>query len=187
MTSPDRLSSEQSDRLITALRHGQALDEAAGELGLDLAAVWATARTDTRLVVALTGRDPDTADERGRIARAEYLRLLALGMPPSRAALIMGGSDPGAWRGGDPAYAKACAAVIEAAARYNRTGPVRLTPDRVARFLDELSRPGVTVTSAAAAAGVTSVAIYQRRRRDSEFAAAMDRARALARGEAPTG
>lgn len=186
-TDPDPLTPEQSARLITKLRHGRPLDEAAEELGLDLAAVWATARTDTRLAVALTGHDPDTADGRGRIARAEYLRLLALGVPPSRADLIMGSGHAGAWRGGDPAYAKACAAVSEAAARYNRTRPARLTPVRVARFLDELSKPSATVTAAAAAAGITTVAIYQRRRRDAEFAQAMDRARAVVRGEEPAG
>ncbi|MFF2205129.1 hypothetical protein [Streptomyces sp. NPDC058145] len=96
--------------------HGQALDEAAAELGVDLRAVWVRARTDTRLAVALAGRDPDALDERGHALRADYLRLLALGLPPSRAELILGTGDPGAWRGDDPAFAAACDAVSAASA-----------------------------------------------------------------------
>ena len=38
-------------------------------------------RTNTRLTTALAGRDPGAADERARIARAGYLRLLVLGVP----------------------------------------------------------------------------------------------------------
>ncbi|MER6452778.1 hypothetical protein ABT270_09135 [Streptomyces sp900105245] len=50
----------------------------------------------------------------------------------------------------------------------------------MARFLGELSKPGTTVI-AAAAIGVSSAAIYQRRGRDAEFAKAMDDARASVR------
>ncbi|MER6160336.1 hypothetical protein ABT147_33090 [Streptomyces sp. NPDC001868] len=139
--------------------------------------MWATARTDTRLVIALAGRDPDAAAEQGRTARAEYLRLLALGVAPSLAEQIMGSGHVGAWRGRDPAYAHACTAAREAFALYHRTRQTRLTPERVARFLDELRTPASTVKGAAAATGITPVAIYQRRRRDPEFAQAMDDAR----------
>ncbi|WP_330346608.1 hypothetical protein OG858_47265 (plasmid) [Streptomyces europaeiscabiei] len=177
MTGTARLTARQSAQLITALRHGRPLDEAAADLRLDLAAVWATARTDTRLVIALAGRDPDAIAEQGRTARAEYLRLLALGVAPSLAEQIMGGGHVGGWRGRDPAYAHACTAVREASALYHRTRQTRLTPERVARFLDELRTPAATVKGAAAAAGITPVAIYQRRRRDPEFAQAMDDAR----------
>ncbi|MGW2449116.1 hypothetical protein [Streptomyces sp. NPDC001675] len=45
------MSARLADRLLTALRHGQALDEAADGLGVDLRAVWVRARTDTRLAV----------------------------------------------------------------------------------------------------------------------------------------
>lgn len=90
MTRATGLTARQSAQLITALRHGQPLDEAAADLRLDLAAVWATARANTRIVVALAGRDPDAAAERGRGARAEYLRLLALGVPSSTAELTFG-------------------------------------------------------------------------------------------------
>jgi hypothetical protein len=48
----------------------------------------------------------------------------------------------------------------------------------VARFLQALRQPQTTVLAAAAAVGVTQAAIYQRRRRDTEFAVAMDKARA---------
>ncbi|MGW1810845.1 hypothetical protein [Streptomyces sp. NPDC002078] len=50
----------------------------------------------------------------------------------------------------------------------------------MARFLEEPSKPGTTVI-AAAAIGVSSAAIYQRRGRDEEFAKAMGRARKAAR------
>lgn len=177
MTTAARLTARQSARLITALQHGRPLDEAAADLRIDLAAVWTTARTDTRLVIALAGRDPDAAAERGRAARAEYLRLLALGVPPSTAELILESGHAGTWRGNDRAYARACSAVSAAAAPYSSTRQARLTPERVARFLEELRTPGTTVKAAAQATGITTVAIYQRRRRDADFAQAMDDAR----------
>lgn len=64
---------------------------------------------------------------------------------------------------------------------YGYTGMTRLTMERVARFLEELRKPDTTVLAAAAAAGVTQAAIYQRRKRDAEFAEAMDEAREAAR------
>lgn len=176
-----QLTARQADRLITALRHGQALDTAVTDLGLEQSAVWASARTDTRLTIALAGRDPDAAEEEHRTVRADFLRLLALGVVPSRAELILGVSSTSGWRS-DPAFAKACDAVSSAAAPYGRTRQVRLTPERVARFLEALSTPGTTVLAAAAAVGVTAPAIYQRRQRDAEFADAMDAARTAARG-----
>ncbi|MFE6625203.1 hypothetical protein [Streptomyces sp. NPDC057740] len=167
--------------LVDALRHGQGIESAADALGLDLAAVWATARTDTRLTIALAGRDPDAPEEAGRAARAEFLRLLALGVPPTRAELILGVGEPGKWRGGDPAYARACAAATDASVRYRSHAGPRLTVQNVAKFLDALRVSGTTVRSAAATAGITTQAVYQRRRRDTQFAAAMDAARESAR------
>lgn len=163
------------DALVAALRHGEHVEAAAAAVGVDLPDVWATARTDTRLTIALAGRDPDSPVESARVARAEYLRLLALGVPPSRAVLIMGAGDPSSWRS-EPLYAEACRAAIEAAAPLGYSRQIRLTPERVGRFLEEL-RAGATVTAAAGAVGVTPVAIYQRRHRDGAFAAAMDEAR----------
>jgi hypothetical protein len=177
MTAPAPLTTVQADRLVTALRQGKTLDDAVDALRLDLSAVWARARTDTRLTIALAGRDPDAFDERARIARADYLRLLALGVAPSRAELILGSGRAGDWRGDDPAFARACDAVSAAAAPFSVTGLTRLTPERVARFLQALSQPKTTVLAAAAAAGISPAAIYQRRGRDKEFRAAMDAAR----------
>ncbi|QOV40212.1 hypothetical protein IM697_18495 [Streptomyces ferrugineus] len=176
----DQLTARQAERLITALRHGQALDTAVVDLGLDLPAVWASARTDARLTIALAGRDPDGPEEAGRTGRADFLRLLALGVAPSRAELILGVSSTSGWRS-DPAFAMACDAVSSAAAPYGYTRQMRLTPERVARFLDALSKPGTTVLAAAATVGVTAAAVYQRRHRDAKFAEAMDAARAAAR------
>jgi hypothetical protein len=47
--------------------------------------------------------------------------------------------------------------------------------------LNKLRTPGTTVRAAAAAAGITTQAIYQRRRRDGLFAGAMDEAREAGR------
>ncbi|MGW4517908.1 hypothetical protein ACWEO4_39530 [Streptomyces sp. NPDC004393] len=58
---------------------------------------------------------------------------------------------------------------------------MRLTPQRVARFLAELSKPRTTVVAVAAAIGISDAAIYQRRGRDPEFAKAMDAARTAAK------
>ena len=179
MTSA-QLTARQADRLITALRHGQALDAAAADLNLDLSAVWASARTDTRLTIALAGRDPDSPDEATRIARADFLRILALGVAPSRVELILGVPSTSGWRS-DPTFAAACDAVSAAAAPYGYVRQMRFTPERVARFLEALSKPGTTVLAAAAAAGVTASAVYQRRHRDAEFARSMDAARNAAR------
>ncbi|PKW05318.1 hypothetical protein SAMN05428944_7667 [Streptomyces sp. 1222.5] len=114
MTDPVPLTGRQANRLITALRHGRDLDVAATELGIELRAVWARARTDTRLAIALAGRDPDVLEERGRTLRADYLRLLALGLSPGRAELILGITGAGAWRRDDPTFAAACDAVSAA-------------------------------------------------------------------------
>ncbi|MFJ3714339.1 hypothetical protein [Streptomyces sp. NPDC090057] len=154
MTAPSPLSARLANRLITALRHGQVLDEASAGLGVDLRAVWVRAHTDTRLAVALAGRDPDAHTERGHALRADDLRLPALGLPPSRAELILGTGYPGAWRGDDPAFAAACDAVSAASAPYGSLKPMRLTPECVARFLKEPPTPGTTVLAAAAAVGV---------------------------------
>lgn len=149
--------------------------------------MWARARTDTRLAIALAGRDPDVLEERGHTLRADYLRRLALGISPGRAELILGINGAGAWRGDDPTFAAACDAVSAASPPRRASRIIRLTPQRVARFLEELSKPGTTVIAAAAAIGVSSAAIYQRRGRDAEFAKAMDDARASARQANPTG
>lgn len=180
MPSPAPLTDRQTQRLITALRHGTPLDTAVTALRIDMAAVWPTARHSERLAVALTGRDPDTTEEAARAARAAYLHLLALGVPAARAELAIGTDQPGKWRSEDPAFARACAAVTEAAAPYRTTTRPRLTPQTVATFLEALEN-GASVKAAAAAAGITHTAVYQRRRRDTEFATAMDEARAAHR------
>ncbi|MEU7429118.1 hypothetical protein [Streptomyces sp. NPDC040750] len=111
MTDPVPLTGRQAGRLVTILRHGRDLDAAATGLGIDLRAVWARTRTDTRLAIAFAGSDPDVHGERGHTLRADYLRLLAFGTSPGRAALILGISGVGAWRGDDRTFAAACDAV----------------------------------------------------------------------------
>ncbi|MFI6013369.1 hypothetical protein ACIBAG_31970 [Streptomyces sp. NPDC051243] len=113
--------------------------------------------------------------------RADFLRLLVLGITPSRAELILDSANSGAWRDDDLAFAKACDAVSAAAAPYGHTGQMRLTPARVTRFLRELNKPGTTIYGAAAVVRVTKMAIHKRRSRDAESAKATDAARAVAR------
>ncbi|MFE5406950.1 hypothetical protein ACFQ9Z_37865 [Streptomyces sp. NPDC056580] len=148
--------------------------------------MWARARTDTRLAIALAGRDPDVPEERGHTLRADYLRLLALGLPSGRAELILGISGAEAWPGDDPTFAPASDAVSAASPPCGASRIIRLTPQHLARFLEELSKLGTTVIATAAAIGVSSAAIYQRRGRDEEFATAMDDARASARQATPS-
>jgi hypothetical protein len=87
----------------------------------------------------------------------------------------------GRGRGDDPAFGVACDAASSLSAPYERSRLIRLTPQRVARFLEELGRPCTTVVAAAAAIGVSSAATYQRRGHDRAFAQAMDAARKAAR------
>lgn len=140
MNDPAPLTARQTARLITALQQGQDLDDAAAALRIELSSVWARARTDTRLTIALAGRDP------------------ALGVSPSRAELILGVPGPGAWRS-SRTFARACDAVSALAAAYMDIGQPRLTPQWVKRFLEELSSSGTSVFAAAVAVGIAPAAI----------------------------
>ncbi|KPI25361.1 hypothetical protein OV450_7350 [Actinobacteria bacterium OV450] len=129
-------------------------------------------------MLLLAGTDPDELGAAGLIQRAEYLRLLALGCTPSLAAQILfdGAGKACHWRQEDPVFARACDAVKELGA--GRPAPARaprFTPERRCVFLERLES-GLSVTAAAAAVGVTVAVLYQRRKRDPAFAAAMDAA-----------
>src|SRR3954454_10831672 len=89
----------ETEALVNALRHGRSVEDAADDLRMSLESVWAAARADTRLTIALAGRDPDAVEEPGRRARADFLRLLALGVPAAHAELILGVGESGRWRG----------------------------------------------------------------------------------------
>ncbi|MFF3637219.1 hypothetical protein [Streptomyces sp. NPDC002250] len=65
----------------------------------------------------------------------------------------------------DPAFAAACDVISAASVPHGFLKPMRLAPERVARFLAELRTPGTTVL--AAAVGVSDAAIYQRRTRSA--------------------
>ncbi|MER6036094.1 hypothetical protein ABT133_19615 [Streptomyces sp. NPDC001835] len=56
---------------------------------------------------------------------------------------------------------------------------MRLTPERVAQFLEEVRTPGMTISRPLSAS--FDAAVYQRWTRDREFAKAMDAARAEAK------
>ncbi|WP_327358403.1 hypothetical protein [Streptomyces sp. NBC_01304] len=131
--------------------------------------VWHTAATSPRLAVALAGRDPDDLGEQGRMERAHYLYLIALGLPAARAEQAIGSMNAGKWRGQDPNFALACKVVAKASQAYAQPKRPRITPDAIERFLTELRKGGM-VKDACALAGVTPAAMYQRRKRDGDFA-----------------
>lgn len=70
-------------------------------------------------------------DERARITRTDYLRLLALGVTPSRAELIFRSGHPGEWHGDNQAFTRGYEAASTAAAPYKYTGMTHLTTERV--------------------------------------------------------
>ncbi|WP_369780159.1 hypothetical protein [Streptomyces sp. R33] len=175
---PDALPARKRSTLFDRLRNGQDVPTAAQAAGLEVREVFTAARTDTALALLLAGTDPDEVGATGITDRAEYLRLLALGCTPSLAAQILfdGAGKASHWRRDDPAFARACDAVKDLGA--GQPAPVRaprFTPERRRAFLDHLEA-GLSVTAAAAEVGITTAVIYQRRKRDRAFAAAMDAA-----------
>ncbi|MCX4633103.1 hypothetical protein [Streptomyces sp. NBC_01443] len=146
------------------------------------------ARTDTGLALALAGLDSDGAEAVGIVGRADYLRLLALGVSPSLASQILfdGSGQANTWRSDQLAFAAACDAVAAATARRTERRPSRFTPERRRQFLEYL-QAGMATTKAAAEVGITTAAVYQRRRRDAGFAAAMNQSTAARSTPEPTG
>ncbi|MEV6584116.1 hypothetical protein AB0M92_39010 [Streptomyces sp. NPDC051582] len=174
----DALSARKRSTLFDGLRNGQDVATAAEAAGVGVRQVFTAARTDTALALLLAGTDPDDPGATGIIKRAEYLRLLALGCTPSLAAQILldGTGKASGWRREDPAFAQACDAAGNLAS--GQPAPARaprFTPERRRAFLDHLEA-GLSVTAAAAEVGITTAVIYQRRKRDPAFAAAMDTA-----------
>ncbi|WP_331718820.1 hypothetical protein OG851_43105 (plasmid) [Streptomyces sp. NBC_00161] len=175
---PDPLPARKRSALLGHLRNGRDVAAAAQATGVEVKNVFTAARTDTALALALAGTDPDEMGAAGVVARADYLRLLALGATPSLAAQILfdGAGTAGHWRQKSAAFARACEAVkdMSATAAAPARAP-RFTPERRHAFLTCLET-GMTVTAAAAEIGITTAVVYQRRTRDAAFAAAMDTA-----------
>lgn len=155
------LAPEVSAQLITALRHGRGLGDAARELRLDLAALWATARTDTRLTAEARTPRRRRQGQRGRITCDSWpsdCRRPCRTHPrqPPRGHLahrsrVREGLRRGR-RGGGPLRGQPLGP-----AHPRHRGPVSRRPAHA---------PHTSAKAAAAAAGVTTQAIYQRRRRD---------------------
>ncbi|WP_371681016.1 hypothetical protein [Streptomyces sp. NBC_01276] len=175
----DKLPARVRSAVLARLRTGQSVQAVAEELGVVVREVLRGARTDTALALALAGVDPDSAEAVGIAGRADYLRLLALGTSPSLASQILfdGAGQASTWRSDQPAFAAACDAVAAATVKRAERRPSRFTPERRGQFL-EYMRAGMATTKAAAEFGITTAAVYQRRRRDAGFAAATDRATA---------
>nr|WSW49752.1 hypothetical protein OG296_42825 [Streptomyces sp. NBC_01001] len=185
---PDKLPARIRSPLLARLRTGEAVQTVAEDLGVPVREVFRAARSDTGLALALAGVDPDGIEMVGIVGRADYLRLLALGASPSLASQILfdGAGQANTWRSEQPAFAAACDAVATATVKRAERRPSRFTPERRRQFLEYL-RAGMATTKAAAEVGITSATVYQRRRRDAGFAAAMDRATATRSTPEPAG
>ncbi|MGW2987540.1 hypothetical protein [Streptomyces goshikiensis] len=174
---PEELSTSVRSTVVARLRTGESVQTVAEELAVAVPVVLRAARTDTRLALALAGVDPVGADAVGIIGRAEYLRLMALGASPSLASqnLFEDSGQANTWRAEQPPFAAACDAVVAATVKRAERRRSRFAPERRRRFFDHLAA-GMATTKAAAEVGITTFTVYQRRHRDTDFAAAMDQA-----------
>ncbi len=116
-------------------------------LGVAVRGVLRAARTDTGLVLALAGVDPDSGEAVGIVGRAGYLRLPALGASPSLASQILfdGAGQANSWRSEQPAFGAACDAVAAATVKWAERHPSRSTPERQQQFLG-YPRAGMATT-----------------------------------------
>lgn len=133
---PDPLPARKRSALLGHLRNGRDVAAAAQATGVEVKNVFTAARTDTALALALAGTDPDEMGAAGVVARADYLRLLALGATPSLAAQILfdGAGTAGHWRQKSAAFARACEAVKDMSA-------TAAAPARAPRFTPSAATP----------------------------------------------
>ncbi|MFC4328378.1 hypothetical protein ACFPC0_11120 [Streptomyces andamanensis] len=183
MDSPPKpLDEEQIQAVITHLRIGRTAAEAARAIRVKAARVYAAARDNTDVALALAGHDPYAPGAAQAAQQADYIRLLALGFKPGEAERVLwrGGERVKKWRQNDEAFARISDAVRELRPpEVHRRREHRFTPDRVTLFLEAL-KSGCTVVEACEEAGVASAVVYQRRRRDGTFREAMDALRTTA-------
>ncbi|MFI8280969.1 hypothetical protein ACIGBH_40095 [Streptomyces sp. NPDC085929] len=176
---PDKLPARIRSAVLARLRTCEGVQAVAEDLGVGVREVFRAARTDTGLALALAGVDPDVAEAVGIVGRADYLRLLALGASPSLAFQVL--------------FERGRAGQHLAQGRVGVCCRVRCGGRR---DREACGAPPVPVCAGAAAAvprvsaggdgddggrgkpGITTATLYQRRRRDAGFAAAMDRATA---------
>lgn len=180
MNRAQPLTPWQRDTALKTLRVGNTATHAAELIQARPADVYAAARTDTDLLLALAGHDPYAGTSQRRLDQADYIRLMALGLTPTEAARVLFHGDERVkdWRQTDPGFARVAddARLLNAPASRRRREHT-FTPERVKVFLDGI-RAGLSVVRASEEAGVTNAVIYQRRRRDAHFREAMDAARA---------
>jgi hypothetical protein len=174
------LTAWQLEMAVKMLRVGNTATEAAELVDCKPGQLYAAARQHDDLLLALAGHDPYAYDAQQMLQQARYVGLLALGMRPTQAARVLfhGDERVKGWRQKNATFAQ----VADYVRRLNppkllQRREHRFTPHRVKLFLDAL-REGMTAIRAAEEAGITNAVIYQRRRRDSAFRAAMDAARA---------
>lgn len=177
----------QTELAVKMLRVGNTATDAAEMIGVKPAVVYATARDNDDLLLALAGHDPYAYDAEKILQQAKYVGLLALGFTPTQAARVLfhGDERVKGWRQANPVFADVAdhaRSMNPPAIRHRREH--RFTPHRVRVFLQALE-DGMPATHAAEEAGITNAVIYQRRRRDAVFRAAMDSARGRARARTP--
>lgn len=176
------LTPEQTETAVRMLRLGNTATDAAAMADVKPAQLYAAARHDQDLLLALAGHDPYAYDASQTLEQADYIRLMALGLTPTQASRVLfhGDERVKSWRSQNEEFAKAADYTRRLhPPRLRQRREHRFTPYRVGLFLTALEQ-GLPVTRAAEEAGITNAVVYQRRRRDAQFRDSMDQARARA-------
>ncbi|MFF9265811.1 hypothetical protein [Streptomyces longwoodensis] len=176
------LTPDQIETAVADLRVGRTATEAADAAGVTPDMLYAAARHNGDLLLALAGQDPYAQGAEQALQQADYVRLMALGFKPTEAARVLfhGDERVKGWRAKNPNFARIADTVRELCPpTLTQRREHRFTSDRIRVFLEGVTQ-GLTTPKAAERAGVTAAVIYQRRRRDRAFREAMEAARARA-------
>lgn len=179
MDDPKPLTEDQAREVVMHLRVGRTATEAARFIHVKPARVYAAARTNTDLLLALAGHDPYAQDSATILQQADYLRLLAIGLRPGEAERVLwhGSERVKKWRTESRLFGEVADFVRRLRPpELGRRREHRFNAYRVSLFLSAL-RDGLPVVRAAEEAGITNAVVYQRRRRDATFRDLMDAAR----------
>ncbi|MFD3890420.1 hypothetical protein [Streptomyces microflavus] len=181
-----QMGQEARDALITRLREGESLDQAAAECGLDLQHVLDSVRYDPQLAIVLVGRDPFSPQELQIAQRSVFLGQLALGLRVADAARAAGvtTSQIRKWADADPHFGRAYQAVVRYTKEFavSRRSRANLLPERATKLFALLETGRYSVAGASVEIGISEGVVYARRKRDKAFAEQLQQA--LERGEA---